>query len=273
MAAHPTTPTKGCPFLEIPAEIRLQIYEELLVRDGESVLCAGENHPNVGHEFHQRGSLFPEILRTNKSIYEEALPTLYSKNKFNILCDLNDRYVKVSEGNRFIECANELARGSLKTAVAHFTFGHYHALDGYWLYFEQSWDKVEAELLDIYPNIEHLTIAINCATVIHMDMARKQAQLKPEIAQSYKEYLASERFSVVQPDVMYQIEVLCDEILHHGSEGKFKSAVFAVKAVRWTTYCYEINDRDSAKLESKEHQVYLGCYKHRISLLKGHIEN
>ncbi|KAK3175962.1 hypothetical protein OEA41_007284 [Lepraria neglecta] len=183
MAAHPTTPTKGCPFLEIQAEIRLQIYEELLVRDCESFLCPGENHPYVGHEFHQRGSLFPEILRTNKSIYEEALPTLYSKNNLNIVCDVYDSSAKVIEGNRFIECANGFARGSLKTAVAHFTFEHYHVLDGYWHHFEQSWDRAEAELLDIYPNIEHLTIKLNCVTVVHVDMARKQAQLKPEIAE------------------------------------------------------------------------------------------
>ena len=263
----------GCLFLEIPAEIRLQIYEELLVRDGESFLCPGENHPYGGHEFHQRGSLFPEILRTNKSIYEEALPTLYSKNNLNIVCDVYDSSAKVIEGNRFIECANGLARGSLKTAVAHVIFEHYHVLDGYWQYFEQSWDRAEAELLDIYPNIEHLTIVINCVTVVHVDMARKQAQLKPEIAQSYKEYLASEEASVAESDVMHPIEVLCDEILHHGSEGKFKSAVFAVKAVRWTSQWYEMNDRDGGKWVSKEHEVYLGCHKYRTSFPKGDIEN
>lgn len=87
-------------------------------------------------------------------------------------------------------------------------------LDGCWQYLQQSWDRAEAELVDIYPNIEHLTIKLNCVTVVHVDTARKQVQLKPEIAQSYKEYSASEVVSVVESDMMHPIEILCDEILH-----------------------------------------------------------
>ena len=91
----PSSPTTNnaeqrCLLLALPTEIRLQIYDLLLV----SRLQRGEGPPwavgNTGqkvillHDGYK--CLAPAILRTCRQIYKEAIPILYSQNVFFVGC-------------------------------------------------------------------------------------------------------------------------------------------------------------------------------------------
>ena len=81
-------PQTGLGFLSLPLEIRLLIYDKLLIQTDDLLrtfctckFCANLDSPTIGREF-----LNPTLLRTNKAIFNEALPILYSKNVFSFFC-------------------------------------------------------------------------------------------------------------------------------------------------------------------------------------------
>jgi hypothetical protein len=70
--------TKKFPrFMELPPELRISVYEALLVDDR----IRGEKGRLVGD---QDCKLHTAVLRTSKQIYSEAMPILYSQNKFSV---------------------------------------------------------------------------------------------------------------------------------------------------------------------------------------------
>jgi hypothetical protein len=65
-------------FLDLPRELRDQIYELALM---------DQDYTDLGTWYYPR-SFIPELLRTNKTVYREATPLLYTHNRFNfITCD------------------------------------------------------------------------------------------------------------------------------------------------------------------------------------------
>ena len=83
-----TDKNTASPFLSLPPEIRLLIYNELLVQSDDLLrtfckcnFCARLKHRTIGKD-----CLTTSLLRTNKAIYNEALPILYAKNIFSFLC-------------------------------------------------------------------------------------------------------------------------------------------------------------------------------------------
>lgn len=86
MTTAPTSDTMEvdtAPFrlLDLPAELRLHIYEALLF-DAESYILPVANLPPARPN--RSKSIHPAILRTCKTVYHEALPVLYSTNTFMI---------------------------------------------------------------------------------------------------------------------------------------------------------------------------------------------
>jgi hypothetical protein len=70
-------------FLELPTEIRLKIYAELLVVEESIPLVLVYSTPPRAVRRRQRGDeLSPAVLRLNKHIHDEAGPVLYSHNVF-----------------------------------------------------------------------------------------------------------------------------------------------------------------------------------------------
>ena len=67
---------------DIPCEIRLKIYSELLVLSEPIVFLAEYFSPSLPLFWSQRGGLCPALLRVNKRIYHEASTLLYSNNNF-----------------------------------------------------------------------------------------------------------------------------------------------------------------------------------------------
>ena len=64
-------------FFNLPAEIRLQIYEELLVLSEPIIFNSYRPF-----RMQQRYGLCPALLRTSKGVHREASPMLYSSNRF-----------------------------------------------------------------------------------------------------------------------------------------------------------------------------------------------
>ena len=68
--------------LNIPAEIRLHIYSELLVRDSPIVFGVyyGSRDPNLVRV--RKSGLFPALVRVSKMVNREAIPLIYANNCF-----------------------------------------------------------------------------------------------------------------------------------------------------------------------------------------------
>jgi len=74
-----------CHFLGLSAEIRLLIYNELLVTEGlieDAHMLIGTKETIMENERPPVGSLYCTILQTCRTIYDEALPVLYRHNAF-----------------------------------------------------------------------------------------------------------------------------------------------------------------------------------------------
>ncbi|KAI8948200.1 hypothetical protein F4801DRAFT_469400 [Xylaria longipes] len=69
-------------FFSLPAEIRLQVYSELLVLPEPIVFEADSGPPSPPLFRSNRDGLCPALLRVNKQVYSEASSLLYSNNRF-----------------------------------------------------------------------------------------------------------------------------------------------------------------------------------------------
>ena len=72
-------------FFNFPAEIRLQIYEELFVRPEPLIFITSNFSSTLPLITEQCYHLCPELLRTSKSVHREASPVLYSGNGFKFI--------------------------------------------------------------------------------------------------------------------------------------------------------------------------------------------
>lgn len=93
-AGSPQNPAQTSLFLNLPIELRMEIYDLLLVfrtRNGElSLESLAKNYkqavplnPDLAWIWYQQ-SIFPAILRTCKQIHNETLPILYGNNIFDL---------------------------------------------------------------------------------------------------------------------------------------------------------------------------------------------
>ena len=68
------------PPLPLPTELRLKVYEQLLVLPDRSLKPSGFRHRDPRYFTCEKDKAFISILLTCRTIYEEALPILYGKN-------------------------------------------------------------------------------------------------------------------------------------------------------------------------------------------------
>ena len=75
-----------CGFLRLPYELRLRIYEDLLVTD--SPVTIADNRPR------HTGRLEPQFLRTCRQIHNEGADVLYGSNVFETLLHTNGQLAR-----------------------------------------------------------------------------------------------------------------------------------------------------------------------------------
>ena len=68
------------PIFPLPIELRVKVYEQLLVRLDGSLKPHGFQRYTVKSHYHGENCISIDILLTCRTIYEEALPILYGKN-------------------------------------------------------------------------------------------------------------------------------------------------------------------------------------------------
>ena len=98
----------------LAAEIRLQIYQYLLVDDNDLMFRPPQNNeqPDRYHKWHLNGLIshcHVEILRTCRLTYSEALPVLYGQNTFRASSDVDI--------NKFLHSIGPLASESIRSLV------------------------------------------------------------------------------------------------------------------------------------------------------------
>jgi hypothetical protein len=78
------TPSLGlkCLLFALPAEIRIMIYSHVLIRSEPIVFEAGYGPSSPPIFRSKKDGLCPALLRVNKEVNLEALPVLYSNNRF-----------------------------------------------------------------------------------------------------------------------------------------------------------------------------------------------
>jgi len=69
-------------FLDVATEIRLQIYSELLVLSEPIKFVTNFGPPSPPLFRSRRDGLCPAVLRVCRTVYDEAIPLLYSSNRF-----------------------------------------------------------------------------------------------------------------------------------------------------------------------------------------------
>ncbi len=76
-----TTQHTASGFFRMPYELRLRIYEDLLITDGP--INIADNGPEI------KGRLEPQLLRTCRQIHDEGADVLYGSNTFEALLHTN----------------------------------------------------------------------------------------------------------------------------------------------------------------------------------------
>lgn len=99
LAANQRIQSDPHPFqlMELPAEIREQIYRALLIGGGRTIVVSGDNGLSVWSRSCkiEGASAFGKditaaLLRTNRCIYDEALPVLYQSHAFDFGIDVHN---------------------------------------------------------------------------------------------------------------------------------------------------------------------------------------
>lgn len=68
------------PTFPLPPELRVKIYEQLLIHPNRSLKPNGFLRSTGGRFYQEEDYIFTSILQTCRTFYEEALPILYGKN-------------------------------------------------------------------------------------------------------------------------------------------------------------------------------------------------
>jgi hypothetical protein len=156
--------------LLIPAEIRLQIYRELLL-----------SHEAIDIDWKKPKGLYPNILRTCKSILDESHPVLYHENTFKVRIGKHKR-PKADVPNfpplqRYAEISQSDEKGyqlSFESSYLNDIFPHFLQVGGYGLWrnraFRQRFIFFDLQHRKIFPR--RLVIAIEPNVETRLDVSR-----------------------------------------------------------------------------------------------------
>ena len=263
-------------FMALPIEIRLMIYNELLVHDVDLYrtrcqLCSmRERHFAIRMDSANSVSYAhlacTQILRTNKQICCEAIARFYSKNTVHLKC----RMCEASTSLEMWACPVE-PHGHLSAHIDHY-YPHVKKIA---IAFETGstrsyrplselpdrWPTIDDKILLRYENTKHISLRIRssdtCETTV--ELARRVYDTLTERMHDYESVLAQAsahyRNDKIHTLILEALEILCDILVLSHARASLKFTAFGVRSIRWRP----------SKEESKEIAMYLGCDKHATS--------
>ena len=188
------TSTAKLNLFSLPFEIRLLIYDQLLVQSDDLLrtfctckFCADLKNPSIGRE-----CLNPALLRTSRAVHDEALPILYSKNIFSFFCwgpficanlipgrnwarsfynarqpsecrrtvlgPIANRHSPWAGAARIITCPSEAAKVHVRRIFFKLNWWYHRILD---CFPNEWWHLVESDILRLFPALEQIEIQIS----------------------------------------------------------------------------------------------------------------
>ena len=266
------TPTLGAEsaFLNLPLEIRLLIYDELLVQPDELIrtfctcrFCAHLQSPPLG-----RDCLNPSLLRTNKAILTETLPILYSKNVFLFSCygpftyvtrmnfsrlrrneittmeragtngsptgPLANRDSPWAGVARINKCPSDSAKPHVRRLFLRLDYVYHRVLESFP---NQWWYAVESDVLRFFPGLEQIVVQISVKQIrmLAFTLVFRRKDLIPPSVEDYKSILA--RAASLHPSAgedLRNLETVFDEIVVSQTQGELKHCRFGAITGSWT---------------------------------------
>ena len=265
-------------FMELPLEIRLLIYNELITQHVDLYRPKCGFCPERARDYEPNSALFKstncanlahtQILRTSKQVYSETLPILYSKNKVHMTCLDCERtgFILVGLWDFLVKPHDSPIE----------PIGHYHrhvksiaVMYGIRLRrpprkirkFSSCCPTMEHQILAHYENTKHISLQTPLYKVVDitLGLVRRSYQPTTERVYNYKTVLAEHSADILEYRngriSLAALEEMCDAIILSHAQGHLKDTVFVVQSIR-----LKVLHRDT-----KEVTLYLGCDKYCAS--------
>ena len=225
------------PFLLLPVEIRLAVYEHLLVRDPGNLFWSTKFK---GSTLRRRRKNIPQpaILQANKLVSNEALEVLYSNNITALECNADetptswseviDEYLKPPSLRINTEFHPRLKYAAISTETAPLTLERPDLFDNLWV-------LCEPAILASCPNLELLIVHLPRGEDTDVDMVRRGSETASKLQKLHKPYRPT--LQAVDPDKMNHGGKFCESLIWRHQFGILKRTAFKVGCVRWIEAC------------------------------------
>ena len=242
-------------FLDLPVEIRLMVYNELMFMNvGHLARRQQYRGKRNGLVTHSSNLDCAQILRTNKQVYHETLPILYSRYTADMDCSECVRKFSIAiRSEQLIEHHHDYVKNIAMT----YTLRHHEAFIQI-REFSTDWIESERQILTRYKNAEHISVDIGLGLSYNVtfDLVRRSHILTIERTHNYKDVLADHIEYIRKYCATSLVATLikrCDAVVLSNARGPLKDNKFAVHSIRWRLG------------EAKEIVLYLGCDEYRTS--------
>lgn len=196
--------------MKLPPEIRLLIYDELLVKG--VILCRPKSFSCPKNKMHHwTDSMWvpklvdTQILRTNKQIYNETVERLYSRNTVQIPCrdcsktDASESCLDCSKTDVSESCLcwvwpddlpcvgiNSYQYYVKTVAIAYRHLGDTKP-DSWFLHFSELWPGIEEQILAHYNNTKHISLKLQSYWTFDttFDFVRRSSKSSTEPVDDY----------------------------------------------------------------------------------------
>lgn len=261
-------------FMALPIDIRLMIYDDLLVRDFDLYRTSCESCPvreaysatpmdSANHKSYAHLAC-TQLLRTNKQICSEAIARLYSNNTVHVKCRkceasefFQDLWPCLVEPHRHLSTRYDHYYPHVKNIAIVYEIGRarpYDLLEQ----FTARWPTIDDIITQRYENTKHISLRIRSSdrTEILVDFARRTYSPSTERAHDYDNVLTQAiPYDGNDKVALAVLENICDDLVLSHACGGLRFPAFAVQIIRWKP----------SKEDTKEVVMYLGCDKHVTS--------
>ena len=285
-------------FFSLPCEIRILIYNQLLIQSDKLLrtlctckFCTQLKYPTTGTPTMGTECLTPSLLRTNRAIYDEALPILYSKNTFSFFCwgpfgcansfsryrnitrkvchasqdspclnnvlgPIANRYSGWAGAARIIQCPYDAARLRVRRIFFKLSWMYHEILDHF---SDVWWRLVESDVLRLFPGLDQIEIQLlaDVSRPAIFLVFRRKGSMTARKRGSYDFMMEAASWSDLRPrasDNKHNIPVLVKAVSISHKQWEMKDCSFGLDVVRWTD--------DDLKPTGSKAFMHLGCGVH-----------